>query len=132
MSDKQVDKFMGGALTPNEAHRKFAFGGHHCDVCGGPPALCVRVFAKVDDVLQKSPEWVIKESAKHGGKLPVVDFKDGKYVRISMSYACDRCKATLEREAAKAPSWCCVEIERGVESTNPVSTQSAGILKGVS
>ena len=45
------------------------------------------------------------------GTLPVAHMKDGDYVAVSETCACDNCRQVLEREAAKSvPSWCIVEI----------------------
>jgi len=124
---KVLEMFKRGDATPQEVHRKLAFGGKGCDVCSAPAAIRVRMFLPLADVLAKSPEWAMKEAAKNEGKLPLVDFKHGKHVRVSQAYACERCRATLEREAAKAPSYCVVEIDEGPEPTAPVSVPSAGM-----
>jgi hypothetical protein len=108
-----INKFMDGQMTPQEAHRKFAWGGKKCDACGGPAAARIRVFAEYKECLQRSPEFMLKLAANNGGEVPVVDFKTGKFIRVSEAFACANCRATLEKEAAKAPSWCCVEIDTG-------------------
>jgi len=111
-----VRKFMDGQTTPQEVHRALAWGGRKCDACRvSPAAIRVRVFAEYKEVLQRSPEFVLKLAADHNGEVPVVDFKQGKYIRVSEAFACAGCRTDLEREAAKAPSWCCVEIDRGPE-----------------
>ncbi len=73
----------------------------------------MRVFAEYKETLQRSPEFVMNLAAQNNGALPVVDFKQGKYIRVSEAFACEGCKADLEKEAAKAPSWCCVERDEG-------------------
>lgn len=109
-----VQKFMDGEYTPQEVHRAIAWGGRKCDACKvGVAAIRVRVFAEYKETLQRSPEFVMNLAAQNNGALPVVDFKQGKYIRVSEAFACEGCKADLEKEAAKAPSWCCVEIDRG-------------------
>lgn len=35
------------------------------------------------------------------------------YFRVSVTYACKLCTRDAEKAAAKAPSWCIVEINRG-------------------
>jgi glutaredoxin len=121
-----LKKFMGGQMTPNEAHRKLAFGGHRCDSggCGQPAAIRIRVFAPADEVMQRSPEFLIQLAAKNEGQIPVVDFRQGKYIRISEVYACDHCKGDAERAAAKGPSWTCVEIDRGIPDKVQVQVQA--------
>lgn len=118
MSDEKrihgVKKFMDGEHTPQEIHRALAWGGRKCDACKvGVAAIRVRVFAEYKECLQRSPEFMLKLAAEHAGEVPVVDFKQGKYVRVSEAFACEHCRSELERQAAKAPSWCCVEIDRG-------------------
>ena len=108
-----VKKFMDGMMSPQEVHRALAWGGRKCDACGGPAAERIRVFAEYKEVLQRSPEFVMKLAAEHNGEVPVVDFKSGKFIRVSKAFACANCKGEAERQAAKAPSWCCVEIDRG-------------------
>jgi hypothetical protein len=108
-----VKKFMDGEHTPQEVHRALAWGGRKCDACGGPAAIRIRVFAEYKECLQRSPEFVMKLAAEHNGALPVVDFKQGKFIRVSEAFACTNCKHEAERQAAKAPSWCCVERDEG-------------------
>lgn len=116
MSEKRINgvkKFMDGEYTPQEVHAALAWGGRKCDKCGGPSAVRVRVFAEYKEVLQRSPEFVMKLAADHNGEVPVVDFKSGKYIRVSEAFSCANCRSECEKEAAKAPSWCCVEIDTG-------------------
>jgi hypothetical protein len=124
---KLVEKFAGGEMSPNELHRALAFGGRKCDACGAPAAIQIKMFLPLSDVLTKAPEWAMKEALKNEGKLPIVEFKHGKHVRVCMTYACERCRAEAERIAVKAPSYCVVEIDEGPEAKNPVTTQSAGM-----
>ena len=35
------------------------------------------------------------------------------HIRVSTTYACEGCQKTLEKAAAKAPSWAVVEFNRG-------------------
>jgi hypothetical protein len=109
------DHFMNGELTPQEAHRKLAWGGKGCDKCGQPAAIRVRVFAEAAEVMKRSPQFIMQLAAANNGAVPMVTFKYGKFVRVSEAFGCDHCKSDLEREAAKAPSWCVVEIDRGPE-----------------
>ena len=106
-------KFMGGAASPPELHRALAWGGRRCDACGGASVVRILVFAEYRECLRRSPEFMLKLASEHDGQVPVVDFKQGKYVRVSCAYACANCRAEAERQAAKAPSWCCVEIDAG-------------------
>ena len=115
-----VKKFMDGEYSPSEVHKALAWGGRRCDKCGAPSAIRIRVFAEYKEVLQRSPEFVMKLAADHNGEVPVVDFKSGKFIRVSEAFACAGCKQEAQREAAKAPSWCCVEIDEGPKDTMQV------------
>ena len=119
---KRVKKFMYGVISPNELHRALAFGGARC-LCGQPAAISIKVFGEYKELLARSPEFIMKLAADNDGNVPVVEFKTGKYIRVSHTFACAQCAATAEREAAKGPSWFCVEIDRGPEATNPVASQ---------
>lgn len=125
MSDEKringVKKFMDGEYTPQEVHRALAWGGRKCDKCGQPAAVRVRVFADAQEVMQRSPQFIMKLAAENNGQVPVVDFKQGKFIRVSQAYGCSGCRADLEHEAAKAPSWCCVEIDEGPKETIQVT-----------
>jgi len=120
-------KFKQKVLTPTELHRAVAWSGGVCDKCGGIPVVRVRVFGEAKEVCQRSPEFVMKLAAQNEGTIPVVDFKDGKYIRVSQAYACASCKQELIREAAKAPSWCCVEVDTGPDPTNKIQASSAAM-----
>ena len=61
-----VKKFMDGQMSPQQVHRALAWGGRKCDACGGPAAERIRVFAEYKEVLQRSPEFVLKLAAEHG------------------------------------------------------------------
>lgn len=67
-----------------------------------------RGFVRGDNVLQQADLLKtivhINESAASPNK---------KYVRLNMQYYCTRCSNPVEKELAKAPSWCIVEINRG-------------------
>lgn len=113
-------KFMKGEMTPSEAHRKLAWGGQRC-LCGQPAVIRVRIFSEAAEVSERSPQFLLQLAAENDGAVPVVDFKTGKYVRISETFGCRSCRAALEKEAAGAPSWCVVEIDRGVQDTVQVA-----------
>jgi len=121
----EIEKFKRKELTPTELHRVVAWSGGSCDKCGGLPVVRVRVFAEFAECNRRSPEFVIKLAMENDGRLPVVDFKQGKYIRISQSYACEHCKQELIKEAAKAPSWACVEVDEGPDPKNRVQMPTA-------
>lgn len=118
-------KLFDGKLTAEEVHRGHFPQDAYCKCGSTKVAICVRTFWPVEDLIRNRPEAAMALAAQHGGKLPCVDFTMGKHVRVGMAYACDSCKATLERKAASAPSWVVVEIDRGPGPDKPV-VQVAG------
>jgi len=109
MSEKIHSKKLFKGRAADEIHRRLM--GGKC-LCGQPAAIMIRVFAPLVEMLQTSAQFVMRLQAEYGS-LPVVDFKTGKFLRVSQVFACDHCKTGAEREAAKAPSHWCVEIDRG-------------------
>ena len=116
-------KFMGGRMTPKEAHRKWGIG-KRCSGCGGPGAIRIRVFIPLDEAYQRAPNLlahIMAANPDESGKLPTVRFKEsssdivGKdYLKASDTAWCDNCKTEARLEAAKgAPSWAVVEIDEG-------------------
>lgn len=116
-----IKKFDGGRSTPDEMHRKFAFGPRRCHSCGGPPAIRIKVLMEAKEMLARSPDVAATIIAlnKEGPFLPTVATKYGPMVLVSDICACDLCKTEAEKAAAKGPSWCIVEIDRmGLASTH--------------
>lgn len=108
-----LKKFMGGLLSPREAHRKFAFGGRGCTECGQPAVIRIRTFGELTEVNKRSPQFLMLLAKENEGRVPVVDFTYGKFVKMGEAFACRDCAAKAEQAAAKAPSWCVVEIDKG-------------------
>ena len=116
MSDNVIsilDKFKHGDISIEDTHRAIEFNGRTCDKCKQPAAMRIRTFGELAEVMRRSPEWVMQTAAKNNGALPVVEFTYGKFIRVGEAYACEHCRSELEREAAKAPSWVIIEIDRG-------------------
>lgn len=116
-------KFMGGKMTPQEAHRKWGIG-RKCRGCDAPGACRIKVFMPVDEAMKRAPNLlaaIMATNPDESGKLPVVRFKEsssdqiGKdYIKASDTVWCDNCKVEARIEAAKsAPSWAVVEIDDG-------------------
>jgi hypothetical protein len=117
------DKFMKGAMTPNEAHRKWGLG-RRCTNCKGPGAIRIRVLMPTDELVKRAPNFfaaIMASNPDESGKLPVVRFKEsagdqvGKdYIKASDTVWCDQCKTEARLTAARnAPSWAVVEIDEG-------------------
>jgi hypothetical protein len=118
-----IKKFADGKETPEEMHRRLAFAGGKCLGCGGPPAIRIKTFAPVDEMVKRNPGLVARLMAMNpnGPFLPTVKTVNGEMLLISNIYACDRCKVTAEKQAAKGPSWVLVDIDRGPPKMSPVS-----------
>lgn len=111
-------QFAGGRYTPQELHSKYAFPiGAKCAGCGAPPLTTIRTFAEEAEMLKRDPRLKILLMAdpdKYGAMRLVT--KMGPYLRIAEVYACSRCTPDAERAAAKHPSWCFADINRGPEA----------------
>lgn len=114
-------KLFGGRESAEQVHRRLAFPvGSRC-ACGSEKvAIRIRTLMPASDVVSQHPDWAIRKAMQQGGKLLVVDSKVGKLVVVGEIYACDLCRSTAERVAAKAPSWAIVEIERGPGPDKPL------------
>jgi hypothetical protein len=73
------------------------------------------VLAPLDELKIRAPQAIAMYALSFDDptKVPVIPTKYGAMVLISDAYACDHCKKDLEKAAAKHPSWCIVEIDRG-------------------
>lgn len=117
MSNKTLHrtKFANGLMTPQEMHSKYAFPvGAKCVGCGGPPLVTIRSFAEEAEMLKRDPRLKLLqlvEPEKYGAMR--LRTKMGAYLRIAEVYACVRCAPEAERAAAKHPSWCFCDINRG-------------------
>jgi len=103
------DKLFGGEFTPEQVH--VAALAQVCK-CGKAASITYKSFAPLEWVID-NPQFSMRLAQQHEGALPVVDTKFGKFVRTGMAYACKNCERDSDREAAKHPSWCFVEIDRG-------------------
>ena len=111
-------KFMDGKMTPMQLHAMVAWAGRHCEGCGSSKvALRIKILAPLAEVTRRNPELIqrfaLSETALVGLLSACVQTKNGPYVMVSDPCACQSCKRDLERAAAKAPSWCIVEFDRG-------------------
>lgn len=107
-------KLLNGMMTAEELHRALAIR-QRCLKCKGPAAIKIRVWVEVGDLEQKQP-WVaaaIKNANPEGPYIPTTAMTYGQMVLVSEVGACDLCKTEAEKEAAKAPDWAFVEIDRG-------------------
>ena len=112
--------------TPQELHREFGIDPKaKCAGCGGGrPVVWAIVLAPLKEARDRGmiplnmPQEAlvnlvvpIQQSAFH---------KPEPFVRLSKTFSCQACRKVFEKELAKAPSWCIVEIQEGPNPTNRV------------
>lgn len=113
-------KLFKGAKTAQEVHAQFGFRTR-CLRCNGTPVVRVKMFMHHDDFVKKAPEWAsaIALTNPKGQYVPTVPMTYGPMVKYADVTACMHHQKELELEAAKAPSWVLVEIDRGPGSHKP-------------
>ena len=112
---RHVSKFMGGQMTPQEAHRALGIR-KKCELCGDPGAIRIRVLMPLIDFIEKHPQMAtaIMETNPNGRTIPTVGTKYGKMVKVEDFGACDRCKASAEKMMAQRfGDSVIVDIDRG-------------------
>ncbi len=118
---RHIKKFMGGRMTPEELHRAVGLRVK-CTGCDQPAAIRIRVFAALDELTKRHPEFVaaVAVSNPEGPFVPTVATQYGPMVKISDIGACALCRKKAEVAAARgAPSWCIVDIDRGPGPDRP-------------
>lgn len=111
--------------TPQEMHREFAFPpAAKCCGCQGKPHVRAIIMIPLKDAVAQgmvSPETT--PTALAPITVPIQESPGAKptaYLRLSMTYACSRCRRDMEKQLAKAPSWAIVEINEGPDPTNRI------------
>lgn len=122
-------KFMDGRMTPQEAHRKWGFGGRRCTGCKTSPGVMrIRVLMPLDEAMEAAPEYLAAlalTNKENPGQVPTVqlkesagDFKGKPYFMASQTFWCRDCRRDAQIAAARgAPSWAVVEIDDGHKDT---------------
>ena len=107
-------KLFGGVKTAQEVHQQYGFRAK-CSKCGGPPVIQVKMFMHHDEFVKRDPLLAaeIARSNPAGPYVPTVQTTFGPFVKYATVTACKAHQKELEVEAAKAPSWVLVEIDRG-------------------
>ena len=127
MSNKiHLSKFANGQETPLEMHRRIAWAGKGCDRCGGPPVVRCISYAPFKELDANCPEFLASIAMQNEGKVPMVEFTYGKFVRIGKSFACANCSKAMQHQAAagtRKKSWILLDWDWGPEPKNPVSGQ---------
>lgn len=121
MSELNRKRFQNGIITPEEFHAKYAFPpGSKCHVCPLPPLTRVRILMPADELRKRDPlmEQLALVDPVAFAKL-LLHTKNGPYIIVREIVACKQHTPELERAAAKTPSWCHAEINRGPGVDNP-------------
>lgn len=86
------------------------------------PIIQVRMFMLHDEFVRRAPQLAVAIAASNpdGPYIPATPTTFGPMVRFSTVNACSMHARELEREAAKAPSYVLVEIDRGPGAERPV------------
>jgi len=106
-----IKKFMSGEMSPSEAHKKYAWGGKRCNACNGAAAVRCLSFAPFTELEQRAMPLLLDVIAKNDGRVPIVEFTYGKFVRIGEAFACSGCQKDLAKQAASGPSWVLHEFQ---------------------
>jgi hypothetical protein len=111
-------KLFGGRASAQEIHAKYAWHRQKCSACGQPPAMRVQVFLLINDMEASLREAIKVQIALKAIRTTKTDH--GIAVKWSDVYACKNCQPTCERQAARAPSYAIVDIDRGPSPDRPV------------
>lgn len=124
---RHIKKFMDGKMSPQELHQRLGIR-KNCYGCGKPAVVRLRTFVALDELTKRQPEYVaqIMASNPNGPYVPTVATKYGPMVKVSDIGACALCAKEAEKAAARGPSWCIVEIDRGPDPKQAVSAQVPG------
>lgn len=108
-------KLFGGRETAQEVHRRVAWAGGKCYVCGSRD-LAIKLSYAMEPFLlaTKEPNIAAQLMLLNDGQLPIWRSKYGPLVIYWTEYACKGDQRYVEREAAKLPDYIKVEIDRGV------------------
>jgi len=116
-------KNFGGVRTAQEVHAKMGFR-QPCQMpgCKNLPVIQAKLFMLHDDFVKQCPQMAaaIALTNPNGSRtIPCVPMTFGPMVMFSKVAACRSHQKELELEAAKAPSYVLVEIDRGPGADKP-------------
>jgi hypothetical protein len=102
-----------------DTYREITWGNKRC-LCGREADIRIWVWGEEQEVVkraQANPMFALQVQSLYGGNTPVgMETSSragygGKFIRVSETFACASCRKIAEKEAAKAPGWCFVEID---------------------
>jgi hypothetical protein len=115
-------KLFGGVATAQEVHAKHGFR-QPCVApgCKNLPVIQIKMFMLHDEFCARQPKLaaMIAMTNEAGRYVPAVPTTFGPMVMFSKVCACKTHQKDLEKEAAKAPSYVLVEIDRGPGADKP-------------
>jgi hypothetical protein len=124
---KTLKKFDNGNSTPQEYHRRHAFPpGATCACCPNSPSVRAVVMAECKEAIRRGmvPQFTGNADVEAQLVATMINLKgpsgDVPHFRLSVTYACPRCRPTMEKALAKAPSFVVVDIQRGPDENNRV------------
>jgi hypothetical protein len=119
-------KLFKGIATAEEVHAQHGFR-QRCMACGGPPVIQIKTFVQLMELIVKQPRLAAEIARRNpdGPFIPSIPSKLGNLVLVAKVAACKFHQKELEKQAAKAPSYFIVEIDRGPGADKPI-VQVAG------
>lgn len=128
-------KFMDGRCTPQELHSRLAFPvGATCKTCSRRPVARAIVFAPLDECIKHglvpaeaaaNPSVLLPITVQLNESVGSAALNPKTYIRLSITYACTQCLPSMERAAARGPSWMIVEFDRGPGADKIVTSGAA-------
>lgn len=125
---KRIDKFMGGRMTPREAHAQLSVR-RPCVNCQLPATIRIRVLAELEELKRRQPQFVagIMATNPNGPYVPTIATTYGAMVMLHDVGSCDSCRKAVEVQVAHGQEdWMLVEIDRGPANIRPM-VQSPGL-----
>lgn len=107
-------KLFGGRASAEEVHSALGMK-QPCHLCGGRPVIMIKVLVQHDEFVKQQPMLAseIARTNPNGPYIPTFPTTYGPMVLVSKVTACRLHQKELEKAAAKHPSWCLIEIDRG-------------------
>lgn len=125
-------KLFGGQKTAEEIHQQYAFPPTARCLCGRRPMTRAIVMMELKEAMKNPTIQSLAEMAplefmeflqKNTVQIKTTDGKGTTpYFRVSVVYACKSCTPAMERQMAKSPSHCIVEINRGPGTDRIISS----------
>lgn len=101
-----------------EVYAEDAWPGRKCLGCGGPPVMRAQIFVALADMSSETRTAILYEIAFK--RINTVQTVKGPAIRQADVVACHHCKRSLERQLAKAPSYCMIDRDLGPGPDNPI------------